>query len=331
MKDMCNSKCATFNEFVSDTILQENYNAVYAASKSHEKSHKSNAPTTNILVVITPQYYSTSISTRYHPYQKQDPVKRSSIKEGKPKAPPSNRPCWNCKMSGHWAKDCPLPQKKSNDNKADVCKGWVRYTTVESIPTGEIITAGAFLVNQHPAIVLFDSGASHSFISSTFAAKHDMKVVTLDNSGYNISVAENNISTNQLVLGAKIEIEGRLYDLDLVVLPGLGLDVILGMKWMSGNSVMIDTPTRVVMLRDPKDQQAFLVQLPQDVSPQTTVNAMITKAKEITEVPIVCEFLDVFPDELPGLPPDRDVEFKIELILGTAPISKRPYRMPPNE
>jgi predicted aspartyl protease len=101
---------------------------------------------------------------------------------------------------------------------------------VGSIPTGEIITAGAFLVNQHPAIVMFDSGASHSFISSTFAAKPGMKVVTLDNSGYNISAAGNNISTNQLVLGAKIEIEGRLYDLDLVVLPGLGLDVILGMK-----------------------------------------------------------------------------------------------------
>jgi hypothetical protein len=85
------------------------------------------------------------------------------------------------------------------------------------------------------------------------------------------------------------------------------------------------------MLRDPKDQQAFLVQLPRDISPQTTVTAMIAKAKEIAEVPVVCEFLDVFPDELPGLPPDRDVEFKIELIPGTAPISKRPYRMPPNE
>jgi hypothetical protein len=99
-------------------------------------------------------------------------------------------------MSGHWAKDCPLPQKKSNDNKAHVCKGWVQYTMVESIPTGEIITAGAFLVNRHPTIVLFDSDASHSFISSTFAAKHGMNVVTLDNSGYNISATGNNISTN---------------------------------------------------------------------------------------------------------------------------------------
>jgi hypothetical protein len=59
------------------------------------------------------------------------------------------------------------------------------------------------------------------------------------------------------------------------------------------------------------------------------VNAVTSKA--IQDIPVVCEFPDVFPDDLPGLPPDRDVEFKIELIPGTAPISRRPYRMPPNE
>ena len=48
-------------------------------------------------------------------------------------------------------------------------------------------------------------------------------------------------------------------------------------------------------------------------------------------VPVVCEFLDVFLDELPGLPPDKDVEFRIELLPGTTPISIRLYRMPPNE
>ena len=98
---------------------------------------------------------------------------------------------------------------------------------------------------------------------------------------------------------------------------------------MSGNGVLIDTSTRVVMLRDPVDKKGFLVQLPRDISIHNTANA--TLAKAIEDLPVVCEFLDVFPDDLPGLPPDRDVEFKIELIPGTAPISRRPYRMPPNE
>ena len=51
----------------------------------------------------------------------------------------------------------------------------------------------------------------------------------------------------------------------------------------------------------------------------------------LADIPVVCEFLDVFPDELLGLPPDREIEFKIELLSGTTPISLRPYRMPPNE
>jgi hypothetical protein len=53
--------------------------------------------------------------------------------------------------------------------------------------------------------------------------------------------------------------------------------------------------------------------------------------REIYDILVVCEFSDVFPDDLPGLPPDRKVEFVIELKLGTAPISRRAYRMPPNE
>jgi hypothetical protein len=135
--------------------------------------------------------------------------------------------------------------------------------------------------------------------------------------------------TNQVVKDVKIEIGDREFLADLVVLSGVGIDVILGMKWMSGNGVLIDTATRVVMLRDPVDKKGFLVQLPRDIAIHNTANA--TLAKAIEDIPVVCEFLDIFPDDLPGLPPDRDVEFKIELILGTTPISRRPYRMPPNE
>jgi len=59
------------------------------------------------------------------------------------------------------------------------------------------------------------------------------------------------------------------------------------------------------------------------------MNAVTSRG--IDDIPVVCEFPDVFPNDLPGLPPDQDVEFKIELLPGTAPISRRPYRMPPNE
>ena len=70
---------------------------------------------------------------------------------------------------------------------------------MEEIPTGEVVTAGMFLVNQHLAIVLFDYGDSHSFMSQTFASKHDQKIVEVDKGSYSISLARATISTNQIV------------------------------------------------------------------------------------------------------------------------------------
>ena len=72
----------------------------------------------------------------------------------------------------------------------------MHYTMVEEILVGEVVTAGMFLVNQHHIIVLFDSRASHSFMSQTFASKYDYKIIVVDNGGYCISSAGASISTN---------------------------------------------------------------------------------------------------------------------------------------
>ena len=138
----------------------------------------------------------------------------------------------------------------------------MHYTAVEEIPTGEVVTAGMFLVNKHPTIVLFDSGASHSFMSQNFASKHDQKIIEVDKGGYSISLAGATVSTNQLVRDVLISIQERKYTMDLIVLLGLAIDVIFGIKWMSGHRVLIDTSTRTIMLREPKGGGAFLVPLP---------------------------------------------------------------------
>ena len=85
-------------------------------------------------------------------------------------------------------------------------QGHVHYTTVEEIPAGEVVTAGMFLVNQHPIVVLFDSRASHSSISQTFVSKHNQRIVTIDKGSYCISAARNQISTNQIVRDVRISI-----------------------------------------------------------------------------------------------------------------------------
>jgi hypothetical protein len=180
---------------------------------------------------------------------------------------------------------------------------------VEEILTGEVVTAGKFLVNDHPVVVLFDLGASHSFMSYTFSSEHKLHLIIITKGGYCISAAGNNIITNQVVKYIKIMIGDREFLVDFVVPPSVGIDVILGMKWMSGNGVLIDTSTRVVMLRDPVDKKGFLVQLPCDIAIHNAANA--TLAKAIVDIPVVYEFPDVFLDDLPELPPDREVEFKI--------------------
>ena len=98
---------------------------------------------------------------------------------------------------------------------------------------------------------------------------------------------------------------------------------------MNKMGVVIDVGGRSISLKEPVGEGTFQVTLPQRIDLTSTTCAVQTTL--LAKIPVVCEFSDVFPDELPSLPPDRDVEFAIELIPGTPPISRRPYQMPPNE
>jgi hypothetical protein len=100
------------------------------------------------------------------------------------------------------------------------------------------------------------------------------------------------------------------------------------MNWMTQNQVSLDISSQTVEINSPKHEPTILYLPPRECVNSCTYAATGIKLKDI---PIVCEYPDVFPDDLPGMPPDRDIEFIIELQPDTAPISKRPYRMPPNE
>ena len=125
----------------------------------------------------------------------------------------------------------------------------MHYTAIEEVPAGEVVTAGMFLASKHLTIVLFDSGASHLFMSQAFASRYDQKVIEVNKGGYSISSVRATTSTNKIVRNVLISIQEREYTMDLIVLPGLSIDVILGMKWMSDHGVLIDTSTRTIMLR----------------------------------------------------------------------------------
>jgi hypothetical protein len=112
-------------------------------------------------------------------------------------------------------------------------------------------------------------------------------------------------------------------------MPGLVLDVIMGINWINKMGVVIDVGGRTISLKEPVREGTFQVVLPRRIDLAST--PYVVQTTLLAKIPVVCEFLDVFLDELPDLPPDRDVEFAIELIPGTPPILRRPYWMPLNE
>jgi predicted aspartyl protease len=105
------------------------------------------------------------------------------------------------------------------------------YTTTEEIPTGEEVLVGMFFLNERAIIILFDSGASHDFISSTCAKKARLSLVA-SGAPYVISTPGGPVDADQLVQKVLLHLAGRVFETDLIVLSGQGIDVILGMSWM---------------------------------------------------------------------------------------------------
>ena len=105
------------------------------------------------------------------------------------------------------------------------------------------------------------------------------------------------------------------------------MEVILGIHWMPKYGGSIDCASKSIYLPNPEGKRIKYVSRHAPRSSQ--VNTLTGIVQE--EVPVVKDYPDVFPEELPGMPPDRDIEFLIELLPGTGPISKTPYRMPAND
>jgi hypothetical protein len=114
----------------------------------------------------------------------------------------------------------------------------------------------------------------------------------------------------------------------LIVLEGQGIDVILGINWMKRHRALLDTAARTVHLESPEHGNATLRLA---LTPVTSAVVHHTAAQNLEDILVAYEFPDVFPEDLPGMPPDQDVEFINELQSGMTPISRRPYRMTPTE
>ncbi|GJU59522.1 putative reverse transcriptase domain-containing protein [Tanacetum coccineum] len=193
------------------------------------------------------------------------------------------------------------------------------------------IVTGTFTLNDHYATTLFDSGADYSFVSTTFIPLLGIEPSELGFS-YEIEIASGQpIEIDKVIRGCKLEIEGNMIDINLIPFGSWSLKcVFIGIDWLSNHKAEIICHEKVVRipLQDGKVLRV-IGERPED----KMRHLMSAKAKEqkLEEIVVVRDFLEVFSDDLSGLEPIQEIEFRIELIPGAIPVAKSPYRLAPSK
>jgi hypothetical protein len=192
-----------------------------------------------------------------------------------------------------------LSQEQATALSHAITMGDWNHLEAEAVQETPDMIVGMFPVDSHTAEVLFDTGATHSFITASWVEAHNLPITTMS-TPIQIDSAGGRIRTDSICLNVSVEIRGIAFPANLIVMGTQGIDVILGMK-----------------LVPPEPKKGSCYQMAVDSS----------EADPLEIIKVVSEFPDVFPKDLPGMPPERKVEFAIELLPGTAPIFKRAYRV----
>ncbi|KAI3685880.1 hypothetical protein L6452_35141 [Arctium lappa] len=222
--------------------------------------------------------------------------------------------------------------------------------TTEEAKASTDLVSGTFLLNFVPTRVLFDSGASFSFVSSLFCPKLSMPTTSLDKALVVELADGDQVVVRNILRNCKLEIERREFPIDLMPMVIGGFDVVVGMDWLSTNHAEILCAKKLIRIPDSdgravtvygerrkgevaiismvKARKCLVKGCPSFLA--YVIDAKLEK-KTLEDVEVVREFSDVFPDDLHGLPPDRQVEFKIDLTPGAASIARAPYRLAPSE
>src|SRR4051812_711208 len=170
-------------------------------------------------------------------------------------------------------------------------------------------------------------------MSEAFALSHNFMLENM-NPPIVVRTPIGQCRTTKLVSNTTVEVEGIIFLVSPIILKSSTIDLILGMDWLKVHDAALYCGTKSVQLFHPSGEIVnHTTHLTQDVEAEiyalNTLNA--SPLEGIKHVSVFREFLDVFPEELPGIPPIREVEFVIDLKPCTTPIAKSPYKMPPHE
>jgi hypothetical protein len=181
-----------------------------------------------------------------------------------------------------------------------------------------------FYINAIPATILFDSGATHSFMSAQYANTNELPLRNMKTTMIVIT-PKGHVDANDMTHKLTLTIMGREFWATAIILEASSIDLILGKSWLRKAKAIIQFGRGTIEFTSPKEER-FQIKIPVTTSTQRAA-FFIDEEFFGDNIHVVRDFLDVFPEELPGMPPDREVEFVIDLLPGTAPISKRPYMM----
>ncbi|KAJ9560729.1 hypothetical protein OSB04_005889 [Centaurea solstitialis] len=275
------------------------------------------------------------------------------------------RMCFKCLELGHIVSQCPKADptqsfgavpvktaKASTVKKVDPphTRARVYQLTAEEAKEEPDVVTGIFSVNSVPALVLFDLGASKSFVSLSFC-KSFMNVKGRLDKPLEVEIAAEDFRLCRDVYRINvIEIGGVKFNIDLIPIPMREINVVAGVDWMSRNGAHIDCEFERVVIRNPSGGEIVVESERKKRLPRMCTMAKARKhvlrggnsylafvidsrveprKKTAADVPVVSEYPDVFPDDLPSIPPERQVEFRIELVSGATPVAKAPYRLAP--
>ncbi|XP_073049589.1 uncharacterized protein [Primulina eburnea] len=228
-----------------------------------------------------------------------------------------SRKCFKCGASDHLPKDCPQWRKP--------IQGRVFAMQAEEAKPDTTLLTGNIFINRVATKALFDSRVTHSFISETFVNYLGVKFIGLDVS-YSVTVpSREELSATSVIRDIDLELQSHLVYADLIVFPMPKFDIILGMDWLMKNRVLIDFQRRSVLVRQ-LGMEKFLFQpdrwrnFPRMISCMqarrlirkgcqaflaSIISAPDAPTSSISDIPVVRDFPNVFPDEVTGLPPER--------------------------
>jgi hypothetical protein len=195
----------------------------------------------------------------------------------------------------------------------------------EAVPETPGMIVGTFPVDSHIAEVLFDTGATHSFITASWVEAHNLPITTMS-TPIQIDSAGGRIRADSICLNVRVEIRGIVFPANLIVMITQGIDVILGMNWLDKYQAIISCDKRTVKLMSPLGEEVVAELVPPEPRKGSCHQMVVdsSKADPLEIIKVVSEFPDVFPEDLTGMPPERKVKFAIELLPGTAPFLKEP-------